>query len=345
MTKVCLLDDRLPPSQLGDGIHWDQRSMSLYWVDIDGHSIHRYELDTRQHVSWTVSKQVTFAYPRGDHLVLCMADGVYRFNPVTGVEEPIVRLDLPKGHRLNDGKLDPNGRLWVGNQHYDGSGQDRSALRSAGRRSRRGRKRVYQREWQSVEPRRSTGVPRGHEPRYDLGIRLRSPNRISIQQACFASLGDGNPDGLGIDAEGNIIAAIFGGNCVRIFSPWGDLLGHVNLPVPNPISCVIVGSTLYITTAFDGMSHEERRVPTLRSCFRSPHLGQRCMERAGDEILRPPNRSDHDFTTGHRNDGARHVATEARCEKDVGACKFCWLACSADKRLLTELGGFLRWHR
>jgi sugar lactone lactonase YvrE len=64
--------------------------------------------------------------------------------------------------------------------------------------------------------------------------------------------GDGIPDGLCVDVDGNLWIAFFGEGEVRCLSPDGGLLGIVDVPVPNPTCAAFVGpdlDRLLITTA------------------------------------------------------------------------------------------------
>lgn len=125
------------------------------------------------HPTWAVSKEVSFAYPHNGRLVLCMADGVYHLDPESGEETPIALLDLPKGHRLNDGKLDLQGRLWVGTINTADDPSPTAALyvlRGAHLEEFEGG--LPQREWQGLVLGRTCHVSRGHGPKHDLAIRL-----------------------------------------------------------------------------------------------------------------------------------------------------------------------------
>ncbi len=66
------LDLDLPACQLGEGIHWDPSTMSLWWLDIAGKRIHRYDTEIAEHRSWTVSKEVSFVFPNDDRT--CSSD-------------------------------------------------------------------------------------------------------------------------------------------------------------------------------------------------------------------------------------------------------------------------------
>ena len=68
--------------------------------------------------------------------------------------------------------------------------------------------------------------------------------------------GDGYPDGMTVDAEGCLWVALWEGWCVRRFSPDGECLGQLEVPVANPTSCAFGGAhldRLYITSASIGL--------------------------------------------------------------------------------------------
>jgi xylono-1,5-lactonase len=64
--------------------------------------------------------------------------------------------------------------------------------------------------------------------------------------------GEGYPDGMTVDAEGCLWIAFWDGWVLRRFSPQGERLGELRLPVQRPTSCAFGGDdlkTLYITSA------------------------------------------------------------------------------------------------
>jgi sugar lactone lactonase YvrE len=71
----------------------------------------------------------------------------------------------------------------------------------------------------------------------------------------------GFPDGMTLDAEGNLWVAFWAGGAVRCFSPAGDLLEELRLPVRCPTSCAFGGPdlrTLFITSAYVALDEGER---------------------------------------------------------------------------------------
>jgi sugar lactone lactonase YvrE len=78
----------------------------------------------------------------------------------------------------------------------------------------------------------------------------------------FAAIEDGagHPDGTAVDADGCVWIALFGGWGVRRYSPGGQLLETVALPVANVTKIAFGGDdlrTAYATTARKGLSAAE----------------------------------------------------------------------------------------
>ncbi len=73
---------------------------------------------------------------------------------------------------------------------------------------------------------------------------------------------EGYPDGMTVDSESCIWLCHFGGARISRYSPDGEVLEVISMPVPNITSCTFAGSeldTLYITTARYLLSAEKVR--------------------------------------------------------------------------------------
>ena len=71
----------------------------------------------------------------------------------------------------------------------------------------------------------------------------------------------GFPDGMTIDAEGNVWVALWGGSAVSCWNPeTGELLRTIEIPAKNVTSCAFGDDdlgTLYITTARIATGNED----------------------------------------------------------------------------------------
>jgi sugar lactone lactonase YvrE len=103
-------------AELGEGPVWVERDRALWFVDIKRQQIHRYDPADGAKRSWPAPEQVGFVFPaeRGG-FVAGLQSGLYHFDEATGAFELIVAVEsnLPT-NRLNDGVVDPEGRLWFG---------------------------------------------------------------------------------------------------------------------------------------------------------------------------------------------------------------------------------------
>ena len=92
------------------------------------------------------------------------------------------------------------------------------------------------------------GIVTAYDPETMTGRVLIRPDR-------------GVVDGLTVDDEGAIWAALNGGGEVRRYAPDGSTLAVLPLPVSQPTSVAIGGSSgrrLFVTTAYENMGQEQR---------------------------------------------------------------------------------------
>lgn len=252
------IDLELPRCRLGEAAFWDD-SGRLLWTDILGQKIYIYHLGRKElsHADTRLPVSFAFLAPSEHTITAGLADGIYQLDIHNGSEELIAGLDLPANHRLNDGKCGPLGRLWVGTIDTSEDPSGTAALY-----------RLTSEGLLDVEDGYENANGKGWSPdgtvmyhadtargivwRYDYDAE----SGAIANRRVFVQLEGENPDGLAVDVEGNVYAAIYGGSCVAVYSPRGDEVERIPLPVPNVTSCAFGGDnlqTLFITTAYDGM--------------------------------------------------------------------------------------------
>ena len=102
-----------------------------------------------------------------------------------------------------------------------------------------------------------------HAFAYDPGSGAFSDQRVLLD---FARQ-DGVADGLTVDDEGCLWTALWGGGQVRRWSPEGDLLAVVDVPIPQVSCCAFAGpglDLLVISTSAEGMGAAERAADARR---------------------------------------------------------------------------------
>ena len=108
-------------SLLGECPVWDGDAGVLWWLDIDGRSIHRFDPGGGTEQVWpTPDKPGSMALCGDGRLLVAMRNGAGWLDPADGSFTPW--LDLEPGmasNRMNDGRCDPAGRFWVGSMCED----------------------------------------------------------------------------------------------------------------------------------------------------------------------------------------------------------------------------------
>lgn len=246
---------------LGEGPHWEADGARLSWVDIPAGELWTSAVDSSEppRLEHHFDDDLGVAVPHPKGWLCAVGPSLQLLSG--GQVRTSVRLETP-GARLNDGKTDPRGRFWVG---------------SKGHRNEPGRGHLYRLDENGTATQVLDGLtisnglgwspdqttmyitdsPLGAIYAYDFDANSGDiGNRRTLIQL---SPGEGAPDGLCVDSEGAIWTALWGGSCVRRYSPVGDLLGIVDVAASHVTSCTFVGeglTTLAITTAKDELEPE-----------------------------------------------------------------------------------------
>lgn len=241
-------------AQLGEGPLWDGRDDALWFTDIRGRKIFRFDPGTGERRTWDSPEKVGFVVPaQSGGFIAGLQSGLHRFDPARGTFELLVEVEPDKpGNRLNDGVVDPQGRLWFGTMDDQDSNRatsgayycfHRGELREAGIGD------VCITNGPAVSPDGTSlywvdtvaGTVSAAELRGD-GTLGTSRHLFEIDPA------EGSPDGPTVDSEGCIWIALYGGWEVRRYSPVGVLLERVAFPVGNLTKMALGGRGL--RTAF-----------------------------------------------------------------------------------------------
>lgn len=249
---------------LGEGPNWVAGDAALWFVDIKGHRVHRFDPATGAARSWEAPVQPAWIVPTDDGLfAVGTQQGIHSFDPETGGFTLLLAPEthLP-GNRLNDAVVDRDGRLWFGSM-------DDSEEADSGR--------IYHLHRGVLQESRlppasiTNGPAICPEGRYLYHVDTlgRSIWRSNIEPAgalsdtrLFAEIeqGRGYPDGPTVDAEGCLWIGLFGGWGVRRYDPDGTLIQTVTFPVANVTKIAFGGeelATIYATTARKGLNERE----------------------------------------------------------------------------------------
>jgi sugar lactone lactonase YvrE len=254
MVKIdCVVDEGI---FLGEGPIWDTAEGLLYWVDIKGPTIWRFNPRNETTSTWALPSDVTSVFVREQGGgVITLTDGFYFFDFDTSETELIAKVDEDEPRtRMNDAKIDRRGRLIAGGED-EPEEQELSGL------------------WR-LDPDLSVhelerGIICNNGPcwspddkifyhadtfkqeiyAYDYDIETGSISNKRV----FASTRDepGLADGSTVDEEGYLWnAQVISGQLVR-YAPDGSIVRRVEMPVHNITSVMFGGDkldVLYVTS-------------------------------------------------------------------------------------------------
>ncbi len=240
-------------SKWGEGPIWWRGA--LYYVDIEGHSVHRFNPASGEEHSWNIGQRVGTVVPReSGGLVIAGDHGLFFLDEETGALNAIADPEADKpDNRFNDGKCSPDGRFFAGTISLVKKTGDAKLYRldpdltlheafgpvtnSNGIAWSADGKLVYY-----------IDTPRKEVLVFDYENGHLSNMRSAVSTAHIES----SPDGMTIDAAGNLWIAFCHGACVACFSPeTGEELQRIELPCLETTACAFGGpdlADLYVTT-------------------------------------------------------------------------------------------------
>ncbi|MDT8429421.1 MAG: SMP-30/gluconolactonase/LRE family protein [Pseudomonadales bacterium] len=264
------LHTQLPvANQLGEGVIWHHSTRTLWWTDIEACKLYSYSLDREFLQEWSVPERIgSFGFTsKPDLLVVAFASGFALYNYSNGDIQWLAHPEQQRpANRLNDGRVDRQGRFWAGGMVEHREREQNS--QGAGLYCLVGDCRVQQ-HLDGI--RISNGLC--WSPEADILYHADSPRRVITAYAfnategslgaprLFATTPEGiHPDGATIDSAGQLWSAQWGGSRVVCYDRQGQIRGVLTVPV-SQVSCVAFAgpqlNLLCITSARTGLSEEQ----------------------------------------------------------------------------------------
>jgi sugar lactone lactonase YvrE len=250
--------------QLGEGPVWDAQRHRVLWVDVvegtvlsgslSGHGVVE---ESARHVDETVGAVVPAAW--GGLLVAGRHD-LHLVDALGNQRRLVEVVPRNKQSRLNDGACDPAGRFLVGSLAQDGRTGDECLYR-----------------WDN-----NGVITLDDDLTLSNGLAWSSDGTVlysidtdpgivwqrSYDPASGAAgartqvlhVTEGHPDGMCLDAEGNLWIAVWGAGEVRCYRPDGEQIATVSVAAPHTSSVAFVGprlDLLLITTARDELTQDQ----------------------------------------------------------------------------------------
>lgn len=260
--------------RLGETPVWDDRTSSLYWVDIRSGLVHRWETESNRLSAHQFNDLATFvALTRDSRLIVGTRKSVGYLDFENHGFARLVDIEHDKPHnRINEARCDRQGRLWFGSMR-DGDRRPDGAL--------------YQLESDASVTIRLEGITVPNSLAWSPDGRFMyfaDTSQHTIQQfkfepetgtigapEPFADLSEnqGRPDGSAIDAEGCLWNAQPGSGRVVRYTPDGREDRIVHFPVRDVTALCFGGAdlrTLFVTSATQRLSANELAAAPQSGC-------------------------------------------------------------------------------
>ena len=267
---TCVLDAR---ASLGECPVWSASEQALYWVDINGPALHRFDtVAGRDHAMPMPASIGCFAMRERGGFVIALRDGIWLADRDGKLERRIVAAPYePAHHRFNDGRCDRDGRFFAGsmNEKRDAStgalyrldGDGALATMIAGVMISNGL--AWSPDGRTMYH-ADTPTHTIHAYDYDAATATPSRKRIFAQWSGETD----RPDGGAVDSAGNYWTAFYRGGKIVKLSPRGETLAEYPIDAMCPTMCAFGGAdlkTLYVTSA--------RQMREAAELARLPHSG------------------------------------------------------------------------
>ncbi|WP_234031218.1 SMP-30/gluconolactonase/LRE family protein [Mycetocola zhujimingii] len=248
-----------PVAYHGEGPVWSRTWGGLRFVDMLAGDILSVDASggvTRMHVGTVAA----FVRPRtrGGYVV-GLERGIGLADEVDVLPTSEVELWTDPAVRMNEGGCAPDGSLYAGSMGYDQTPGAAALYR--------------------IDPAGSVSTflphvtvsngidfaPDGSRAYYNDTATGRTDvfdvvDNVLVNRRPFADGGDGSPDGLCVDSEGNIWVAMNSVGRVRLYSPDATILTEIELPVRLVTACTLGGDDgrdLFITTSRENLDDPE----------------------------------------------------------------------------------------
>jgi L-arabinonolactonase len=254
--RAELIDVISVSNTLGEGVLWDETQQQLWWTDIQERLLYRYTPASRALQRSSLPERLcSFGFVEdSDALIAAFESGFALYQPTSGHLEWLARPPhAAERMRFNDGRVDRQGRFWVGSM-VEGEGEPQGKLYClSGRHCAVHLTGVAISNSICFSPAGDrlyfADTPHATILRFDLN----PANGVLSNRQVFARTPPGAlPDGSNVDVEGHLWNAHWGGGRVVRYAPDGQISATIEVPCSQP-TCIAFGGPqldwLFVTSA------------------------------------------------------------------------------------------------
>ena len=253
---------------LGESSIWDDRSNSLYWIDIVRPAIHRFNFNKNQHNFWLMPDKIAcIGLNKSGGLFVVLSRSFALFDPDNTSQIKLTPLNTPQilnqNVMFNDGKCDRSGRFWVGTKDLSETAPNGNFY-----------KLNADLQLELVDQKFTVFNGPAWSPDNKICYFCDSPQQIIYKcdfnldtgtlhhKEVFAKVVEKNsyPDGITVDSDGFLWCCHWGGGRVVRYDPTGKISQTIKIPALQPTSCCFGGphlTLLYVTSAIVGLSRAQ----------------------------------------------------------------------------------------
>ena len=258
----CVLDVK---AKLGESPTWSASEQALWFVDIHAPSLHRFDPVTGADAAIPMPSSIgCFGLRARGGFVVALRDGIWFADAHGRLERKVADAPYdPDHHRFNDGRVDRQGRFWVGSMN-----ERRDAASAALHRL--DADHTFHRMLDGITVSNGIAWSPDNRTMYHADTPTLTVRAFDFDAASgrpsnprtFArwERGTDRPDGAAVDSAGHYWIAHFRGGRVLEIDPSGRTAREIPFPAMCPTMCAFGGPdlrTLYVTSARDGRPDEE----------------------------------------------------------------------------------------
>ena len=237
---------------------------SIYFVDIKKKKIFTLNVKTNKRRIIKINKEIGFlAHIKKDIFILGLQSElrIVNLKNKETIRSIPIEEDKPL-NRINDGKIDPEGRLWFGTMDNLERNIKNGSLYCLDKKLNihkvdtkyyitNGPAFINSENFLHTDSRSKTIYK----------IRINKKYKI-IKKTKFLKFSkiDGSPDGMTIDSKKNVWICHYGGACISVYNSRGKKIHKIELPAKNITNCTFGGlknNELFVTTALKGLKKSE----------------------------------------------------------------------------------------